>query len=308
MDSVVTLSLNTALDKTLVLRHLRPEMRHAPERALTLAGGKAVNAARALRLLGIRARVVGLVAGRTGAQIEALLRDEGVPTRWVRLPRGESRTCITLVHGRAPTEVNEEGPRVPPEALRELGRLFLDGLKGCRFALLCGRIPPGVPAGFYAGLIRAAAIRGVPCGLDASEPALRPALTERPEIVKPNRAEMAELGLPTDHRYWRSSLDRLLRMGAREAWVTLGEDGALLGSGGEYLHAVSPMVREGCPIGCGDTFLAGTVYGRLKGWEARRRLAFATALASASARTLGAGLFLKAHLRETLARVWVREV
>ncbi|MBI5244490.1 MAG: hexose kinase [Elusimicrobia bacterium] len=304
---ILALSLNTALDKTLVLKSLRPGVRHLPERTLDLAGGKGVNAARALRLLGLDARVLGFLAGRTGFHIRSLLAGEGIPADWVILPSDESRACITLVHEPpSPTEVNESGPSVARESLQRLERIFFKRLGGCRFVLLCGRIPPGVPPGFYAKLIRAAASRGVPCALDASEPALARGLRAGPDIAKPNRAELAELGLSARPDRWKASLDRLARLGAREVFATLGQDGALMKTEKGGLHAAAPALKGGCPIGSGDTFLAGLVYGRLKGFAPERRLCFAAALASASVRTLGAGLFRKAHLREALARVRVR--
>ena len=304
---ILALSLNTALDKTLVLKRLKPGTRHIPEHSLDLAGGKGVNAARALHRLGMRPRVLGFLASHTGRHIRALLAEEGLPADWVELPSGESRTCITLNHGAAsPTEVNEAGPRVPPDCIRRLETLFMKRLSGCRFVLLCGRLPPGVPPGFYAKLIRAAKSRGVPCALDASEPALSRGLRAGPDIAKPYRVEMAELGLPVGPASWKASLSRLARLGAREVFATLGQDGALMLTPAGVLHAVAPKVADGCPIGSGDTFLAGLVYGKLKGYPPERRLSFATALASASVRTLGAGVFRKEHLRRALASIRLR--
>jgi fructose-1-phosphate kinase PfkB-like protein len=73
------------------------------------------------------------------------------------------------------------------------------------------------------------------------------------------------------------------------------------------LRAQGPSLR-GCPLGSGDTFLAAAVHGRLAGWPAERRLAFAVAVASANVRTLGAGVFLKKHLRGLLCHVRVRRL
>ena len=306
---ILSVSLNTALDKTLVVPRLTPGTRHTPDVRLTLAAGKAVNAARSLRLLGEEVRVVGFIAGDTGAHIEALLAEEGTSADWIRLPSGESRTCVIVVGDTPhPTEFNEPGPRVRAGDLLRLERAFLRRLPGSRFVLFSGRLAPGVPAGFYARLIGAAAARGVPCALDTSEPALGPGLRARPDIVKPNRVELEELGLSTRASRWRASLERLAAIGAGEVFATLGEEGALMLSEGRVLHAVAPPVRGGCPIGCGDTFLAGAVYGRLRGWPADRRLRFATALASAGARTLGAGLFRRSDLRRTLPTVRLRRV
>ncbi len=305
---ILALSLNTALDKILVLRRLEAGRRHLPECSLDLAGGKAINAARALTRFGRKVRVLGFVAGHTGRRVEALLAEEGVPARWIRLPRGESRTCITVVHGAmVPTEFNEPGPAVPRASLLRLEACFRRMLKDCRFALLCGRLPPGVPADFYARLIRAAREQGVPCALDASAPALEPGLRAGPDLVKPNAVEMAELGLSTQPRRWRGSLARLVGLGAREAFVSLGPRGALLGTASEAMHAVGPSLR-GCPLGCGDTFLAAAIHGSLSGWPLRRRLAFAVAAASANVLTLGAGLFQERHLRDILSQVRVRSL
>ena len=89
--------------------------------------------------------------------------------------------------------------------------------------------------------------------------------------------------------------------------MTLGARGALMKSGPSLLHAAGPRFR-GCPLGSGDTFLAAAVHGLLAGWPAERRLAFAVAAASANVRTLGAGVFLKKHLRGLLSQVRVRRL
>jgi tagatose 6-phosphate kinase len=305
---ILVLSLNTALDKTLVLGRLARGQRHLPARNLDLAGGKGVNAARALRRLGREARVLGLLAGHTGRHIAGLLADEGIPADWVWLPRGESRTCLTMVHGgMLPTEINEEGPAVPRASLARVEALLIRQLRGCRFLLLCGRLPPGVPAGFYGRLIRLARSRGVATALDASAPALAPGLAAGPDVVKPNAVELAELGLSARPGRWKASLEGLSSLGAQEVFVTLGAQGALMKSGSSFLYAAGPKFR-GCPLGSGDTFLAAAVHGLLAGWPAERRLAFAVAAASANVRTLGAGVFLKKHLGALLPQVRVRRL
>jgi tagatose 6-phosphate kinase len=305
---ILVLSLNTAFDKTVVLEHLVQGRRHLPVRCLDLAGGKGVNAARALMRLGHDARVLGFLAGHTGRHISGLLAEEGVPADWVWLPRGESRTCLTVVHGSMlPTEINEAGPAVPRASLARLEACLHKRLRGCRFLLLCGRLPPGVPVDFYGRLIRLARSRGVPTALDASAPALAPGLAAGPDLVKPNVVELEELGLSARPRHRKASLERLCSLGARDIFVTLGAQGALMKSGSCLLHAVGPRFR-GCPLGSGDTFLAAAVHGLLADWPAERRLAFAVAAASANVRTLGAGIFLKKHLRGLLPQVRVRRL
>lgn len=305
---VLVVSLNTALDKTLVLRRLAPGTRHVPEQALDLAGGKGVNAARALCRLGVPVRLVGFLAGGTGERIEGLLEAEGLAGDWVRLGRGESRTCLTVHHGPGhPTEINEPGPVVGKRELGRLRELVARRLEGRGFLLLCGRLARGVPAGFYADLIRLARRRGVASALDASEPALSKGLAAKPDLVKPNVVELGELGLSAGRSRWKASLDALRRLGAKEAFASLGSEGALLSSEEGLFHASVPKAA-GFPLGAGDTFMAGAVFGLLKGWPAERRLAFAAALATASLESLGAGVFERSRVAKVLSRVRVRRL
>lgn len=58
---------------------------------------------------------------------------------------------------------------------------------------LCGSLPPGVPVGAYAQLVRAARAASVPVLLDSSGEPLRRGLAARPDIIKPNSDELAEL-------------------------------------------------------------------------------------------------------------------
>src|SRR5690606_16541398 len=63
---------------------------------------------------------------------------------------------------------------------------------------LCGSLPPGVPVGAYAGLLRTARAAGVPTLLDTSGSALRRGIAGRPGILKPNADELAELTGPPE--------------------------------------------------------------------------------------------------------------
>lgn len=292
---VLVICLNPSVDKTCVLPVLTPRRRHHLPTVLALAGGKGINAARVLRRLGARPLVLGFTAGHSGRFIEEATRAEGIAARWVRPAEGESRTCLSVLHGgTAPTELNEVGPRIGKADLSRFLAAYRAELESARMVILSGSLPPGVPAGIYARLIRLGRTAGRPVFLDASGAALRLGLAARPDLAKLNEEEALSVGLGPR---------RILPKKGPDLVVTLGPRGAVGRLGGRMIRCVPPKVRALSPVGCGDTFMAGLAWSLLRASPPEAALAYATALATASARVLGAGVFRKRDLAEILSRV-----
>lgn len=260
-----------------------------------MAGGKGINAARVLRRLGARPLVLGFTAGHSGRFIEEAARAEGIAARWVRSAQGESRTCLSVLHGgTAPTELNEVGPRIGRRDLSRFLAAYRAELKSARMVILSGSLPPGVPAGIYARLIRLARAAGRPVFLDAGGAALKLGLAARPDLAKLNEEEALSVGLVPR---------RMLPKNGTDLVVTLGAQGAVGRLGGRLVRCVPPKVRALSPVGCGDTFMAGLAWSLLRGVQPEAALTYATALATASARVLGAGVFRKGDLAAILRKV-----
>ena len=62
---IVTVTLNAALDRTLTVPNFQRGQRHRASQVLTLAGGKGINIARALKRLDVPVVATGLAGGRT---------------------------------------------------------------------------------------------------------------------------------------------------------------------------------------------------------------------------------------------------
>ncbi len=304
---VLVTCLNPAVDKTALVAKARGRGRMRLDRVLSLPGGKGINVARALRGLGERAVIVGWTAGHAGAWIEAAVRREGLNSRWTRIAAGESRLCLSVADGKGlPLDLNEVGPNVGRRDLRRLEKVFRSLLPRCRLVVLSGSLPPGCPPAFYARLVTLAHSFGRPVFVDASLAALRLAVRSQPDLIKINREEARALISRSGRRDLWSLLAQVRRLGPSGAVVTMGALGAAGLIQGRRLRAIPPKIRAVTPIGCGDTFMAGLVYSRLRGWSAGRSLAFATALATASAMVPGAGVFRKLDLRRVRPRVVLR--
>src|SRR5213076_1757915 len=118
---IVTVTLNAAIDRTLTVPNFQLGQRHRASQGLTLAGGKGINVARALKRLDVPVVATGLAGGRTGTRIIEELTSEAILNDFVRIG-DESRTSTAVVDPTAGsyTEINEWGPAVTEEELQML--------------------------------------------------------------------------------------------------------------------------------------------------------------------------------------------
>ncbi|MFE0672091.1 1-phosphofructokinase family hexose kinase [Streptomyces sp. NPDC058867] len=301
---ILTVTPNTALDITYRVRALRPHASHRVSEVLERPGGKGLNVARVLAALGHEVTVTGLVGGATGRVVrERLTAVPGLADALVPVSGATRRTTAVVddLSGDT-TQLNEPGPIVTPvewSAFQEsYGRL----LASADAVALCGSLPPGVPVGAYAGLVRAARAAGVPVLLDTSGEPLRRAVAARPDLIKPNADELAEL--TGSHEPLRAAQDAR-RRGAHAVVASLGTEGLFAHTPEGRWRATPPGPLSGNPTGAGDAAVAGLLSGLVERLPWPDRLARAAALSAASVLAPVAGEFDRAAYEELLARVAV---
>ena len=108
---ILTVTLNAAIDRTVAVPNFRLAQRHRAVESQTVAGGKGVNVARALKVLGRPVIATGLAGGATGTRILERLAEESILNDFTRI-EGESRTNLAVVDPTSgeQTEINERGP------------------------------------------------------------------------------------------------------------------------------------------------------------------------------------------------------
>jgi fructose-1-phosphate kinase PfkB-like protein len=108
---ILTVTLNTAIDKTLAVPNFRLGRRHRTVEQTTMPGGKGVNVARVLKTLGAPVIATGLAGGATGTRLDEQLTDFAVLSDFVRI-REESRTSTAVADPSSgeQTEINVRGP------------------------------------------------------------------------------------------------------------------------------------------------------------------------------------------------------
>jgi 1-phosphofructokinase family hexose kinase len=277
-----------SVDVTYLLDEFRPHEIHRPRQVVKVPGGKALNATRVAAALGASVRVVAALGGPTGAWIAAELARRGLPAHVVQTT-GATRTCVSVAHDGGLTEVYEPAtPLTAAEWSAFVAAVAAAAHTGPQWTVIAGSLPGGAPPGGAAELVDAARAGGGRVCVDTSGPALAAALDARPDLVKVNAAEAADLlghttGDPLELAH------RLHDRSGGTAVVTAGVHGAAAwsGPGGQ---TVGPPARRGAyPVGSGDAFLAGLVVALDAGRDLAAALRAATEAATANAEVPGAG-------------------
>ncbi|MCX5246931.1 1-phosphofructokinase family hexose kinase [Streptomyces sp. NBC_00201] len=301
---ILTVTLNTALDITYRVPALKPQASHRVTEVTERPGGKGLNVARVLAALGHEVTVTGFTGGATGRAVQEQLTavprlvDALVPVT------GASRRTIAVADERTgdTTQLNEPGPTIGPAEWTAFQEAYEDLLASVSAVALCGSLPPGVPVGAYAGLIRTARSAGVPVLLDTSGEPLRRGVAARPDIVKPNADELAEL--TGSHEPLRGAQDAR-RRGAHAVVASLGANGLLAVTPEGRWHATPPAHLHGNPTGAGDSAVAGLLSGLVENLPWPDRLSRAVALSAATVLAPVAGEFDPAAYEDVVGRVAV---
>jgi 1-phosphofructokinase/tagatose 6-phosphate kinase len=297
---IITVTLNAAIDKTLAVPNFRLGRRHRAVEQTSMAGGKGVNVARALKALGQPVIATGVAGGPTGTRIIEQLTEEAILNDFVRI-REESRMSTAVVDPTSgeQTEINERGPAVSESELE----LFVDKLlylaQGAAICVFSGSLPHGVSPDLYARLVEELHRLDVTTLLDSEGEPLRIATRAAPSVVTPNELEAEEL---VGHEFAddddrRTAVREIVDMGASEAIMTL-PDGCLALVGDEsdqgrprrLIRATLDPLEPVSSVGSGDAFLAGYVAARYDRRSEEDCLRFGVACGAESTQHFGAGV------------------
>ena len=309
---IVTVTLNAAIDRTLTVPNFQLGQRHRASQGLTLAGGKGINVARALKRLEVPVVATGLAGGRTGTRIVEELTSEAILNDFVRIA-DESRTSTAVVDPTAATytEINEWGPHVEPEELAMLLEKISYLARGADMVVFAGTLPRGVEDAFYAEAIRDLNRRHVPAVLDSEGPPLRLGVEAEAFLVTPNQREAEglvgqELG---DDEDYMMALDRIADMGARNVLITAETRSFGLFRADRkrtLFRADAPLVEPVSAVGSGDVLLAAFLAARVADKSVEDSLKIAVAAGAASTLEVGAGRFEPREASRLQSSVQVR--
>jgi len=301
---ILTVTLNAAVARTLVVPSLTLGQRHRAPESIALAGGKGINVARSLRSLGVPVLATGLAGGRNGDTIRDGLSEAAIPFDLVETA-DHSRTSTAIIDPMTgtQTEINEYGAEVSPSEAKEFSRRFEHLMEYATAVVFAGSLPPNLEESFLVSLLQRARERGLFTVVDSTPTVLRAALKASPSFVSPNQHEaesVAGFDFIEEEDFPRG-LARLVELGAGSACITSSEGHSYLLTESGVVSATAPRVEAVSTIGSGDAYVAGLLAGLLyRDLDPVDAVRLAAGCAAANVETLGAGVF-EARRAEELA-------
>jgi len=305
---ILTLTLNPAIDQNVQADRLVFEDRAYILSTNETAGGRGINASMVLHSFGAKTKAITASGGKNGKRFEELMQQEGFPVEYVKI-KNNLRGNLTIVDKQGlAVKLNERGPLIQATELAKFEKTVVENLNGARWLMLCGSLPPGVPADFYARIIRQAQQRNVQTLLDTDGDALLHALEVGPSAVAPNQAEAERLlnrALIT-RQHFQDAARRIVAMGAKWVVLSLGSRGAVGASESILVEAVPPLIDAVCPIGAGDALAAAFTWAIAEGKPFEEAVRWGVAAGTASAALPGISFANLHQTQQIYSRVELR--
>ena len=281
---IYTVTFNPAIDYIVKVDNLTPGSVNRVSKEQILPGGKGVNVSIVLKNLGYDNTAIGFLSGFTGATIEAMLRNYGCNTDFIKLSKGMSRINVKI-RGNVETEINGIGPDITNE---DIARLYekLDKLKAGDILVLAGSIPNTISDNIYMNIMKYLQNKDIKIVVDATKDLLLNVLKYKPFLVKPNNHELGEM-FGVEIKSKEEVLiyaKKIKEMGARNVLVSMAGDGALLIDEKDVVHkSEAPEGKLVNSVGAGDSLVAGFIAGYLENYSYEQAFKMGVATGSASA-------------------------
>ncbi len=287
---IITVTLNPALDKTILVKNFAVDRVCRVEDSRLDPGGKGINISRVLHSLGGRSVAVGIVGGAAGEYIRDQLDVLGIRNDLV-FGRQETRTNLKVVDPvrHTCTDINEPGVPVTAGELQEIWEKLNDLVNPGDTVVFAGQNPPEMSDQQLAQWIMQLKAQGVRTALDTVGMAMKIGVAAGPTVIKPNEAELEELcemELPT-RADLAAAARRVVANGVDRVVVSMGAEGALFVKADEAFFARGLEVPVGSTVGAGDAMLASVLWDMERGLSWEETAARATAVSAAAVMTAG---------------------
>lgn len=294
MKTIVTLTMNPAIDMFIEVGQLLPDRKIRALRPTYGAGGGGINVSRAIHNLGGTSTAVYLAGGATGEMLHKLLQRERIDTHPIATAEPVRENVNVFDRATAKEfRIIVPGPEVSKTEWEDVLRVLEALTPRPDYVVASGSLPPGVPANFYARVAALADQQKFRLIIDTSGEALRAAAAKGTFLLKPNVQELSYAaggGMLTD----------MLIEGASRAIVESGRSEVVVVSGGAAgawltdrhgtRRLAAPLVPIASRIGAGDSMVAGLAVALARGMDIDDATRFGIAAGSAAVTAPGHNL------------------
>jgi 1-phosphofructokinase family hexose kinase len=282
---ILTINANAAVDIILFIDRFRSGEVMRPSRVVTSVGGKGLDTALVLRVLGAPVQAVSFAAGRNGERLEDLLKEKDVPVEFIWVP-GETRIANVIVETdfNRHSHITTPGYTVSAQDCEAFQQLIYQHAQQASWAIIGGTLPGGAPVSLYREIIALLHQNQVRVLTDCAGQLALEVLSATPDIVKMNQKEFIQTfqNHPISQVGWIGAVREVMhRCSLRNFVLTCGREGLLAFTPQATYLASAPRQQEVNAAGSGDAVSAALAYRLSLGepWEAALRWAVAAGAA-----------------------------
>jgi 6-phosphofructokinase 2 len=288
--TIVTLTMNPALDITIDADVVRPTDKVRCTGVLRDPGGGGINVAQIAHILGAPVSGVFPAGGATGDLLTEILTQRGVPIRPVKIAdtTRESFTINEVSTGLQYRFVLP-GPRLTLAEQEQCMDELRLAATSAKFLVASGSLPPGVPMNYYQWVADMCRDLGVRLILDTSGAGLQ-RITSGVFLLKASVRELRECysrELATESEQVAAAHELIETGRAQTVVVSRGSKGALLVTSTESQRFSAIPMRAVSGVGAGDAMVAAITVGLSRGWSLSESVRFGIAAGAAMLMTPG---------------------
>ena len=290
---IVTVTVNSALDKSTHFKGLVPEQKIRCEEPRFDAGGGGINVSKAISRLGGTSLAVFTSGGPTGKMLEELVAKEGIAFEAVAVESWTRESFVAVDDNtNSQYRFGFTGGKISDE---ESNRILetIAALKP-KFLVTSGSLNEGLSDDFYSKIAEIAKKSSAKLIVDTSGEALKKALEVGVYMIKPNVGELAKLiGVERlELEEVNEAAKQIIAKGGAEiVVVSLGPQGAVLVTKDVYEFVPAPNVVKKSTVGAGDSMVGGMVWALSQNKSLKEVIRWGVACGSAATMNEGTQLF-----------------
>ena len=293
--SVITITMNPAIDKSTMVEQIIPEAKLRCEAAKYEAGGGGINVSKGLKRLGVDSMAFFTAGGHNGNMLKELVNREGIGLHAIASGSETRENFIvressTNNQYRFNIRANSVEATVVQQCLEGLAALTYKP----EYVVASGSLPEGVPDHFYADVAKWSGTVGAKFVLDTSGPSLQLAVGEKIFLLKPNLSELSQLAgreIKSTSEAAAAAQVIIRDRDCQVILVSLGAAGALLVTKDIQDFVAAPVVKKQSTVGAGDSMVAGMIYGLLQNYSLKECIRYGVACGTAATMNPGTELF-----------------
>lgn len=308
---IYTVTLNPALDNTIILDSLELGHVNRSTKSITDVGGKGINVSKVVRVLDGKGCALGFLGQDNSEVFIKYLKDLEIDNDFVFV-KGETRRNIKIVEtsSNVYTDINQTGFEVSRADVDNIINKIVTLPGSGDIVVLSGSLPKGVDKDIYYRIIRELKSINIKTVLDADGEVLRISLDAKPYLIKPNINELRNI-----YEFNEKDINEVIKIaeeivhsGIEVVVISMGERGSLFVDRDNVFlaHPVSVDVKS--TVGAGDSMVGGLVYGLDKNYCSQDIFELSSACATAKVAKEGSKPPTRDEINSMMSRVVVERL